>query len=50
MLSKKLATIKVDIELNKTLEDFSVAGYDEAKLKDWCKKLDIKEESVFGKK
>ena len=49
MLSKKLATIKVDIELNRTLEDFSVAGYDEEKLKEWCKKLNIKEESVFGK-
>ena len=48
MLSKELATIKTDIELDYTLEDFELSHYDEKKLRAWCKKLDIKEASVFG--
>ena len=49
MLSKKLATIKTDIVIEENLEDFHVSGYEEEKMKGWCRKLDIKEESVFGK-
>lgn len=49
LLSKQLATIKTDIAIEETLDDFHVSGYDEDKLKAWCRKLDIKEESVFGK-
>ena len=47
-LSKELATIKTDIEIGLELKDFSVKGYDEGKLRDWCRRLDIKEASVFG--
>lgn len=49
MLSKQLATIKTDIPINYTLEDFSISAYDEEKIRQWCDKLDIKQESVFGK-
>ena len=48
LLSKELATIKTDIELDYTLDDFKLSHYDEKKLRAWCKKLDIKEASVFG--
>ena len=48
LLSKELATIKTDIELDYTLDDFKLSHYDEGKLRAWCKKLDIKEASVFG--
>ena len=41
-------TIKTDIELDYTLDDFKLSHYDEGKLRAWCKKLDIKEASVFG--
>lgn len=49
ILSKQLAAIKTDLVIEETLEDFSVSGYDEEKLKSWCRRLDMKEESVFGK-
>ena len=49
MLSKKLASIKTDIPLDYELEDFSVSLYREEILRDWCRKLDIKETSVFGR-
>lgn len=47
-LSKQLASIKTDIPIGMKLEDFSVKTYEEKKLRDWCKKLDIKAASVFG--
>lgn len=49
MLSKQLATIKTDIQIGLSLDDFSVSYYDESKMREWCSRLDIKEESVFGK-
>lgn len=49
MLSKELATIKTDIPIEYSLDDFSVSYYDEARMKDWCARLDIREESVFGR-
>lgn len=49
LLSKQLATIKTDIPIDSALDDFHVSHYDEQKLKEWCAKLDIKAESVFGK-
>lgn len=49
MLSKELATIKTDIPIEYQLEDFSVTYYDEDRMKGWCTRLDIREESVFGK-
>lgn len=49
MLSKELAVIKTDIPIEYELEDFSVTHYDEARLRGWCRRLDIREESVFGK-
>lgn len=48
-LSKELATIKTNIPLEYSLEDFSVSHYKEDRLKEWCRKLEIKESSVFGK-
>lgn len=48
MLSKTLATIKIDIHIDQKLEDFSLDFYQEEKLRAWCRKLDIKEMSVFG--
>lgn len=50
MLSKTLATIKTDIPISLNLEDFSSQTYDENKVKEWLKKLDIKEASIFGGK
>ena len=48
-LSKELATIKTDIPLDFELEDFSASCCREEVLKEWCRKLDIKTASVFGK-
>lgn len=48
ILSKELATIKTDIPLDYVLEDFSVSLCREDVLRKWCRKLDIKEASVFG--
>lgn len=48
-LSKELATIKTDIPIDLGLEDFSVSCYDEARMRGWCSRLDIREESIFGK-
>lgn len=48
VLSKCLATIKTDIPLEQNLSDFSVESYQEEVLRKWCRKLDIKETSVFG--
>ena len=48
MLWKRLATIKTDIPLDLELADFSVEQHKEKVLRKWCKKLDIKETSVFG--
>ena len=48
LLSKRLAAIKTDIPLDLELADFSVEKYQEKVLRKWCKKLDIKEASVFG--
>lgn len=48
MLSKKLATMKTDIVIEKELQDFSVQTYEEEKVKAWLKKLDIKEASILG--
>lgn len=50
MLSKTLATIKTDIPISLDLEAFSSQTYDEKKVKEWLKKLDIKEASIFGGK
>lgn len=49
-LSKQLAQIKTDIPIEMSLKDFSVEAYTEKKMRDWCKKLDIKVASVFGGK
>lgn len=48
LLSKRLATIQTDIPLDLELADFSAEKYQEKVLRKWCKKLDIKETSVFG--
>ncbi len=45
-LSKELATIKTDIEISQDLEAFHVSNYEEQKLRQWCRRLDIKEASV----
>lgn len=47
-LSKTLATIKLDIPLEYALSDFSMELFQEEKLRAWCRKLDIKEASVFA--
>lgn len=49
VLSKQLASIKMDIPLNYKLEDFSAGLYSEERLRDWCDKLNIQTKSVFGK-
>lgn len=46
LLSKELATIKTDIEISQDLEAFHVSRYEEEKLRQWCRRLDIKEASV----
>lgn len=48
MLSKTLATMKTDIPIDRVLHDFSAEAYQEEKVREWLKKLDIKETSVFG--
>ena len=48
MMSKQLATIKTDIETGLSLEDFSSEHYEEEKLREWCRRLNIQEKSVFG--
>lgn len=49
LLSKELATIKRDIPIELDLEDFSVKEYySEAKLKEWCDRLEIRIKSIFG--
>lgn len=50
LLSKELATIKTNIEIDRQLSDFSLDFYQEEKLRAWCRKLDIKEKAVFGAK
>ena len=47
-LSKELAVIRTDLPLDYTLEDFHISHYQENVLRAWCKKLDIKENSIFG--
>lgn len=49
MLSKRLATIKTDIPLEMSLEQFTTDRYQEEKLKEWCDRLGIQTKSVFGK-
>lgn len=46
LLSKQLATIKTDIEISQEMEEFHVNRYDEQKLRQWCRKLDIREASI----
>lgn len=48
LLSKRLATIKTDIPLELELSDFSTERYQEEILKKWCRKLDIRETSIFN--
>lgn len=48
MLSKNLATMKTDIPIAMTLNDFSADTYKEESVRVWLKKLDIKEASIFG--
>ncbi|EXG87007.1 5'-3' exonuclease [Lacrimispora sp.] len=48
LLSKTLATMKMDIPIDMELEDFSAKAYQEEKVKKWLKSLDIKEASIFG--
>jgi DNA polymerase-1 len=48
LLSKTLATMKTDIPIDMSLEDFSAKAYQEEKIKKWLKTLDIKEASIFG--
>ena len=48
LLSKLLATMKTDIEINFQLEDFNVSSYVEEKIREWLIRLDIKEASIFG--
>lgn len=48
LLSKELASMKTDIEIEFKLEDFSVTYYKEDKMREWLNRLDIKESSVFG--
>ncbi|WP_367565793.1 5'-3' exonuclease H3TH domain-containing protein [Lacrimispora sp.] len=48
LLSKTLATMKTDISIDMSLEDFSSESYQEEKIREWLKKLDIKEASIFG--
>lgn len=47
LLSKKLAAIKTDIPIDLPLEAFSTASYQEDRLKEWCRRLDMKIVSVF---
>lgn len=42
VLSKKLATIKCDIPLEYTLDDFNINNFDKKKFKEICERLDIK--------
>lgn len=48
LLSKKLASIRTDLEIPLELAAFSTASYQEEKLIDWCRRLDMKLSSVFG--
>lgn len=48
LLSKELATMKTDIPILLSLEDFHTDSYREDKIKEWIKRLDIKETSIFG--
>ena len=48
LLSKILATMKTDIEIDFQLEDFNVSSYMEEKIREWLIRLDIKEASIFG--
>lgn len=48
LLSKRLATIKTDIPISLDLEAFSSTAYREDRVKEWLKKLDIKEASIFA--
>ena len=48
LLSKLLATMKTDIEIDFQLEDFNVSFYMEEKIREWLNRLDIKEASIFG--
>jgi len=48
LLSKTLATMKTDISIDMSLEGFSSESYQEEKIREWLKKLDIKEASIFG--
>ncbi len=48
-LSKELAKIRTDVEIPQALSDFSAERWDEEKTKEWCRRLDIRVESVFLK-
>ncbi len=48
MMSKTLATMKMDIPIDLELSAFTAESYQEEKVREWLSKLDIKEASIFG--
>lgn len=48
-LSKELAKIRTDVKIPLELSDFSAERWDEEKAKEWCRRLDMRVGSVFGR-